>query len=167
MLAGCGQDSWLKPEVGLSSFRITKMKFLRGDCMITLRISNPNPDPLTLEGVRVAIASQGDNFAKGMVAANRSIPAYSHVEIGVPGSVSNLTLLQVAGKMFKLKSKIAYGMDVTMTVRSVNGARSTVTAEKSGTLPIQLPDLTQAERLKAFQTDPEALLETLTGKKRK
>lgn len=164
-LSGCGQETRLAPEVGLSSIRITEVKFLRGNCLILLQVSNPNPDPLTLEGLRVAISSQGQNFATGMVAANRMIPGYTREEIEIPGSISNLSLLQVTGKLLELKSEIRYGMDVTMTIRDENGARATRTAQKSGSIPLKLPDMSNDERVKAFQADPKRVIESLMGKK--
>ncbi|MHC4872746.1 MAG: LEA type 2 family protein [Planctomycetota bacterium] len=140
-VVGCGGPKILTPEAALMKFQVKEMAFLRGSGEIALRISNPNPDPLYVEGLRVVVTSQRENLAKGMTPVNEAIPGYSHKDIIVPVSMSNISLMKAAGKMLALKSKIYYNMDVDLTVKEEggSGSRRTFNIDKGGSIPLVMP----------------------------
>ena len=153
LVSGCGEPKTLKPERSLMKFQIKEMRFLQGSGELLLKISNPNPDEMLVEGLRVKIISQREVLAEGMTPVNQSIAGYGSKDIIVPVTVSNLSLIKAAGKLLSMKNKISYSMDVKLTVMQggESGTRRTFNIDRGGSIPLALPKLSGLQLKNAFQ----------------
>jgi LEA14-like dessication related protein len=74
LLAACASVE--PPSVTLSNIRIEHSTVFEQRFLTTLRIQNPNPFDLNIEGVSFAIEVNGQPFAKGVGKADLVVPAY-------------------------------------------------------------------------------------------
>lgn len=132
-LAGCGQSdpNIQTPEISLLTLGKVKLQGFSGTSTMQIRLSNPNPDPVTLEGIVLNLEAYEKPFCNGMSPINRSLPAFSSVDIDVPGTISNMAVLR-AGIQAVTTGKIKYEMKTTVSFRDSTGKRHSRTNEKSG-----------------------------------
>ena len=133
LLAGCGQPAVETPDVGLLHLGQVRFQGLGGTAVLRLRLGNPNPDPVVLQGVRVQLEANDSRFCKGMTGVDKPIPPYEHLEVNVPASLSNLALIRAAASS-AMSGKIQYRMRTSLTFEDHEGTRHTRTETKDGDL---------------------------------
>ncbi len=106
---------------------------LGGTAIVKVRLANPNPDPVTIEGLQVKLQANGNRFCKGMTAVNQSIPAFGNLDVEIPATLANLALLR-AGAKSAVTGKLDYAMKSTVTFRDTTGSRHVRTVNKKGEL---------------------------------
>jgi LEA14-like dessication related protein len=90
LLAGCGRSEPL--EVGLVTMRFQEAAVLETTVVFTLRISNPNPEPLKLTGSVHKFYLNGLYLGQGMSDAAATVPRLGTVNRDVVMHISNLAL---------------------------------------------------------------------------
>jgi len=98
-----------------------------------LRLGNPNPDAILLEGLQVKLTANGSAFGKALLGVDKSIPAFGNLDLDVPATLSNFALIR-AGIKATSTGKLAYRMDTTVTFKDQAGSRYTRTVCKDGEL---------------------------------
>lgn len=92
-LAGCaGLTGLEKPAISLADIQVVEMKTLETTFLVELRVTNPNPDPLTVQGLNCDLELEGKQFASGAQQVEQTIPAYGStlVEMEVYASVIDM-----------------------------------------------------------------------------
>ena len=103
MLASCatmGPD-YEEPSVTMTSFRAIPAEGVMPTFEIGLRIINPNPAPLKLEGVVYSISLQGHELIKGVGKGYPQIEGYSQGDITLIASASILKGIQFINGIVK------------------------------------------------------------------
>lgn len=107
LLSGCGalSPSFMKPQVSLADIQVHEAKTLETAFLIQLRVSNPNDDPLDIQGISCEVELDGRRFATGLQGEPQTIPAYGSalVPVQVYASVldmfsSVINMIQHAGE---------------------------------------------------------------------
>ena len=77
-----------RPTVTISSFKVVPQEGMLPTFDIGLRIINPNPEPLNLQGVVYSISLQGQELIKGVGKDYPQIDGYSQGDISISASAS-------------------------------------------------------------------------------
>jgi hypothetical protein len=139
-LAGCQAGSGIvTPDTAALGFGNFKMAGLSGLADFRLRVSNPNPDPIMLEGLNYVIYANGNSFAKGMAPVKEAVPAFGHVDVVIPSTISSFGLARTAISGAATK-KVDYRLNVDITFTDAESNRRTRKAEKTGQLDVSFLD---------------------------
>lgn len=93
ILTGCAGLTGLEsPEVSMADIQVLEMKTLETTFLVELRITNPNPEPLTVQGLNCDVALEGKQFAKGVQKVGKTIEPYDSalVEMEVYASMLDI-----------------------------------------------------------------------------
>lgn len=134
-LAGCAALGGLaqKPEVQLTDLELTEFGLLEQRYLLRLRVINPNPVSLPLEGLTLSAEINGQPFARGVAAQPVLIPAHGQALVDVQASSSLASVLrqwralQQAGR-----EQMAYRIHGELTV----GGLGRIPFDKLGDIPL-------------------------------
>jgi len=103
LFSGCAtlNPNYETPTVTLSSFRALPSEGMTPAFEIGLRIINPNPTPLELQGVVYTIEIEGHELVKGVGKGFPVIDAYSQGDITLTGSANLLAGIRFIGDMMQ------------------------------------------------------------------
>lgn len=98
LLAGCASTAQLieQPSIELTGVKVGDMSFSGQTVLLSFDVSNPNPFPLPVSGVRYHVQLENENFARGETVGEFSVPAGGEgafdisVELDVLKSASSL-----------------------------------------------------------------------------
>ncbi len=115
LLSGCANLSRPKPEVQLADIQPTdKATLFEQEFEVTLRISNPDRQPLSAQGLRFSVSLDGNDFARGASSKPFSIPALGNDTIKVMLHTSLAGWLKQLGKLASGKTALSYQIDGTV-----------------------------------------------------
>ncbi|MDC7691172.1 LEA type 2 family protein [Vogesella indigofera] len=115
LLSGCASLSRPQPEVQLADIQPTgKATLFEQEFEVTLRISNPNQQPLSAQGLRFNVSLDGDNFARGASSQPFSIPALGNDTVKVLLNTSLSGWLKQLGKLAGNHTALRYEIDGTV-----------------------------------------------------
>ena len=115
LLSGCAGLSRPKPEVQLADIQPTdKATLFEQEFEVTLRISNPDRQPLSAQGLRFSVSLDGDDFARGASSQPFSIPALGNDTVKVLLHTSLSGWLKQLGKLAGGKTALAYQIEGTV-----------------------------------------------------
>lgn len=108
MLGACSAmgPNYEQPTVNFASFRAIPSEGMTPSFEIGLRIINPNPAPLRLDGVVYTIAVQGHELVKGVGKDFPVIEGYSQADITLTGSANLLAGIQFIGDMMQARNDV-------------------------------------------------------------
>jgi len=89
-LAGCAAFSLPeKPRITLADIQVHEIRNMETSFLVQLRVTNPNTEPLEIEGLSCDVELDGRRFASGVQGERRTIPPYGSelVEMEVHSSV--------------------------------------------------------------------------------
>lgn len=103
LLGACATLSpdYEQPTVVLSSLRALPSEGMAPAFEIGLRIINPNPQPLELEGVVYTVSVQGHELVKGVGKGFPVIDGYSEGEVTLTASANLLAGIRFIGDMMQ------------------------------------------------------------------
>lgn len=135
MLGGCASLSPQKPEVHIADIRPAGNATLFEQAFdMTLRINNPNQQPLSAQGLRFNIKLNGDSFASGVSDQPFEIAPLSSEKVTIRIYTSLTNWLKQLSNVLGSSSALAYQIDGT--VISVNGLSNVPFSSKGDwTLP--------------------------------
>lgn len=121
-LAACatlGPD-YEQPTVTLSSFRALPSEGMTPTFEIGLRVINPNPAPLELEGVVYTIAVEGHELVKGVGKDFPAVEGYSQADLTLTGSANLLAGIRFIGDMMhKTDQALTYDFQAKLDLRGL------------------------------------------------
>lgn len=133
-LAGCGEPP-AKPELTVLGLGEMRADVLATETELRLKVLNPHPDAIQLEGMTVVLNVAGERFAKGAAPVSAEIPAFSSAEVSVPVTISSLNLFRTVRSATKSR-EMEHGLEARVTYR-VSGSRHTAFIKESGTLSFE------------------------------
>lgn len=127
------------PQVTVVDIEPAEGEGLEARMQLKLRVQNPNNAPIEFSGVYVDLKVQGKSFASGVSDQSGTVPSFGETLIGVPVTVSIISIVGEALGILGGKSldKITYEMS-----GKLNSATSGTLRFKSHgelTLPTSLP----------------------------
>ncbi|MCB1956016.1 MAG: LEA type 2 family protein [Rhodocyclaceae bacterium] len=125
------------PEVALSDVRYLGGSLLEQRFEFELRISNPNRQPLEIEGTSFTVDLNGRQFARGVSDQAFTIPGYAERRIGLPAVA---TLNSLIGQI--ANPGAATGLDYAIEGHVHVGGYGTLPFARKGR--VGLPDAEQA-----------------------
>ena len=101
LLSACAtlDPDYEKPTVMMTSFHAVPTGGVMPDFEVGLRIINPNPEPLNLQGVVYSISLQGHELVKGVGKDYAPIEGYSEGNITLSASANLLQGIQFLADM--------------------------------------------------------------------
>lgn len=106
LLAGCAtlNPDYEEPTVTLTSFRALPSDGMAPVFEVGLRIINPNPQPLSLEGIVYTISLEGREVVKGVGKDFPVIEGYSQEDVLLTASVQLLSGLRLIGDLARAEN---------------------------------------------------------------
>lgn len=137
---GCASIMSLeKPQITLADIQVREIKTLETSFIVQLRIMNPNPTPLDIEGLSCDVELDGRKFASGVQGSQETIPAYGSAL--VPMEVYGSVLDMVSSVLGVIKSQNEPGS----AGKPVNYRLTGKVRVKSGTFARNLPFASKGE----------------------
>ena len=102
LLSGCAK-TYQNPTLNVITVTDPRVEVVGSGAAVQVRLSNPNPVPLTLEGLQLKVLSGRAIIAEGMVPVEGTLAAFSTRDMRVPVTVSNLGVLRAALRLTKEK----------------------------------------------------------------
>ena len=106
LLAGCAtlNPNYEEPTVALTSFRALPSEGMAPSFEVGLRIINPNPEALSLEGIVYTISLEGREVVKGVGKDFPVIEGYSQEDVLLTASVQLLSGLRLIGDLARAEN---------------------------------------------------------------
>jgi LEA14-like dessication related protein len=135
---GCASLSTLEPpEVTLVDLRAVEMTVFETTLEAKLRVSNPNPEPLALEGVALKLYLDGKKVGSGMSAETVEVPRLASAVVRTTFYINNASALLRLKEILEDR-EISYGLRGKLFVtRSYGTARLKI--EREGRLDLEHP----------------------------
>jgi LEA14-like dessication related protein len=109
-----------QPTVTLSSFRALPSEGMTPAFEIGLRVINPNPDPLELQGVVYTIAVEGHELVKGVGRDFPAVEGYSQADLLLTGSANLLAGIRFIGDMMnKQDQSLNYDFEAKLDLKGL------------------------------------------------
>jgi len=136
ILAGCASLQGTEPpRVGLANLQLVEASGLEQRYRVQIRVSNPNPEPLRIEGVAYDLFLNGSKFLSGLGAVDTVIPAYGDA---VLDTTATSTLFGIARQIQALSSREGGGLSYRLEGRlAVAGRMTRLTFRQQGELLAQ------------------------------
>jgi LEA14-like dessication related protein len=139
MLGACASmsPSYEQPTVNLSSFRALPSEGMTPAFEIGLRIINPNPSPLALEGVVYTISIEGHELVKGVGKDFPVIEGYSQGDITLTASANLLAgILFLGDMMHAVEDSLDFDFKATLDLQ---GMYPSIRVSESGSFDLRSP----------------------------
>ncbi len=137
LISGCATTGGLiPPDVTLVNVELVDATLFESTFDVEVRITNDNPEPLTLDGAVVRLELEGRNFGRGTSAERVEIPRMGSV---VQRLELHLSHVAIAAKIRGvIKSKIVnYSMSGYVYVLKPSGGTKRVPIEREGTIDLR------------------------------
>jgi LEA14-like dessication related protein len=131
VMTGCASlERAEPPEVTLVDLRVGEVTVFETALDATVRISNPNPDPLELEGASFKLRIDGHKVGSGTVPEPVTVPRLGSVTVDAGFHLSNLAALRRLQEILE-SGTVAYALEGKLFVRRSWG-RSTLRFDSGG-----------------------------------
>ena len=92
LLGACAtlSPSFEKPSLQVNSIRLINSNGLASNFEILLRVTNPNRDDLSIDGMTYTLSLAGNEIVSGVASDLPTIPAYGEVEVKIMATLSLL-----------------------------------------------------------------------------
>ena len=125
-VAGCAGLIGLEksPRVSLVNIKPVQIQLLEQRYLATLRIQNPNPVALPIEGLDYSISINGADFADGVSSEGVTVPAYGEatLEVGVTSTLA--ALIDQLRHFDGSGGTLSYGITGTLSITGIPGGVS-------------------------------------------
>ena len=140
---GCGSMGALDPpQITLSDLAISEMTVFETSLVARLRITNPNPEPLVLDGGSFDLILDGRKVGSGTVKDSFTIERLDAVLVDATVHVSNATLVLRLKDVLQQQT-VSYGIRGAFFTRGTFGTAK-LRVDRTGTL-----DLSDLDRSRA------------------
>jgi LEA14-like dessication related protein len=121
LLAGCaGVGTRLEtPDIAVTSLRLAEAGLLEQRFDVRLRVTNPNPVPLPLEGLSSRLMVSGVEIGSGVARPDRQLEAYGETEVGVSLRTGTLAIAELLRRWredpgeaidYRIEGRVGLGM---------------------------------------------------------
>ena len=125
-VAGCAGLVGLEksPRVSLVSIKPVQIQLLEQRYLATLRIQNPNPVALPIEGLDYSISINGEDFANGVSNEGVTVPAYGEATLEVSVTSTLAALIDQLRHFDGSGDTLRYGITGTLGITGIPGGLS-------------------------------------------
>jgi len=135
LLSGCASLEQAEPPgVTLVDLRIADVTVFETSLEATVRVTNPNPEPLEVEGASFKLRLNGHKVGTGTAPAATTVPALESVTVEARFHLSNLAALRRLQELLESEA-VEYGLESRLFVRRPWG-RSTLRAATTGRIDL-------------------------------
>ncbi len=136
--AGCATMSTPEPpDVTLVNIRAIEMTIFETTLEVQLRVSNPNPEPLALEGASFKLYLDGKKVGSGMTPEKIEVPRLESAVLRATVHINNASaLLRMKGIL--AEREVTYGLRGKLFVTRPNGTVR-LKIEREGRLDLENP----------------------------
>ena len=119
LLAGCAGLGQLDkpPRVTLAGLEPVQVELLEQRFVALLRVQNPNPVALPIDGLEYTLAINGSDFAEGVSSQRITVPAYGEktLEVGVVCSI--VSLFRQLEQLSRSDGRLRYEIRGSLAIR--------------------------------------------------
>lgn len=159
-LAGCAVPHGLDkpPQVTLVNLQPVQIRLLEQRYLVTIRIMNPNPVALPIDGLEYAISINEAAFAHGVSSQRVTVPAYGEktIELGVSSTLARL--FDQIRRFGAERGALAYTISGTL---GLQGSAASVPFTQDGEVDLRLE---RPARKRAAQLVPHTAPATLASR---
>ena len=125
-VAGCAGLIGLEksPRVSLVNIKPVQIQLLEQRYLATLRIQNPNPVALPIEGLDYSISINGADFADGVSNDGVTVPAYGEATLEVNVTSTLVSLIDQLRRFEESGDTLRYGITGTLGITGIPGGLS-------------------------------------------
>jgi len=132
---GCSTMSSIEaPDVTLVNLDIQEVTVFETTLNASLRISNPNPEALELEGAAFKLVLDGRKVGRGMMSEAVTVDRLDSEVVDVVFHVNNASALLRAPEILKNEA-VSYGVRATLYIEGTFGTKK-IKVERSGRLDL-------------------------------
>jgi LEA14-like dessication related protein len=125
------------PTVTVTSFRPASTEDAALSFLIGLHVTNPNRDPLTLDGIAYTVALEGHEVISGVSRDLPVIEGYSAEDITITANVSLLESLRLVGELMGgRRDELRYALKAKL---DVGAFRPAIRVENNGVISLRAP----------------------------
>lgn len=121
LLAGCaGVGTRLEtPDIAVTSLRLVEAGLFEQHFDVRLRVTNPNPVPLPLQGLSYRLMVSGVEIGSGVARPDRQLGAYGETEVGVSLRTGTLAIADLLRRWrqdpgetidYRIEGRVSLGM---------------------------------------------------------
>jgi LEA14-like dessication related protein len=134
-LLGCATTASVEPlEVTLADLEIAEVTVFETTLLARLRVTNPNPDPVAIDGASFKLLLDGTKVGTGTAPAAFAVERLGSTVIDAEFHINNATALLRVKDMLD-KQTVSYGVTGSLFSRGPFGTRR-IRVEKSGSLDL-------------------------------
>ena len=137
LLAGCAAIGARieTPDIAVTSLRLVEAGLLEQRFDVRLRVNNPNPVPLPLQGLSYRLLVSGIEIGSGVARPDRRLEAYGETEVAVSLNTGTLAITDLLSRWRKdrgeaIDYRIEGRVDLGMPAPDLSFARE-------GSVPLQ------------------------------
>jgi len=137
ILAGCGalRPGFETPDVTVTSFRTVPSSGIAPSFEIGLRVTNPNPQALTLDGIAYSISLANKRLVTGVSNELPEIPAYGQGDVTLQATADLLAGARIVGELLQSGNRdVDYAFEATLNLA---GLLPSIRVRDAGSIPLQ------------------------------
>lgn len=123
-LAGCaglrGLDT--PPQISLVNLQPVQIRLFEQRYLVTIRILNPNPVALPIDGLEYAISINGSEFANGVSSQRVTVPAYGEKTLDLSVSSTLARLVDQIRRFGAGDGTLRYAISGSLELRGATGS---------------------------------------------
>ena len=107
LLVGCAGTGprLTTPDIAVTSLRLAEAGLLEQRFDVRLRVTNPNPVPLPLQGLSYRLMVSGIEIGSGVARPDRRLEAYGETEVAVSLTTGTLAIADLLGRWHRDRSE--------------------------------------------------------------
>ena len=134
LLSNCATVDLEPPSLTLVNLQPTEATLFETTLLVKLRVSNPNPEPLTFEGASFKLTLEGHKVGRGLTADTVTVDRFGTEVIEATFHVSNASLLLRLQEVLEAKT-VTYGVTGKLHILQ-SGNSQKLKVESSGQLDL-------------------------------
>jgi LEA14-like dessication related protein len=144
VLAGCASMGPVEPpDVTLVNLEVTEVTPFETTLEAEVRIINPNPDPLAVEGASFKLELLDHKIGTGTSSATATVPALDSATVPVTFRLNNVAAVSRLRTVLEAEA-LDWRLRGTVFARNASGGRMSLEVEESGRLSFD--DMTTSGR---------------------
>jgi LEA14-like dessication related protein len=143
---GCSSMGSIEPlDVTLADLEITEVTVFETTLVATLRVTNPNPEPLTIDGGSFKLYLEDKKVGTGTTKETFTVDRLDSSVVGVLFHINNASALLRLKDIFEAEgTNISYGVRGGLYTQGTFGAKK-LKVEKTGTIDLTNPAPSEPE----------------------
>lgn len=135
LLPSCASLDLEPPELTLVNLQPTEATLFETTLLVSLRVANPNPEPLTFEGASFKLTLEGHKVGRGLTSEAVTVERFGTEVIEATFHVSNASLLLRLQQILEAKT-VNYGVTGKLYIQQ-SGQSHKLKVQSEGRLELE------------------------------